>query len=161
MAEMDEIAEVNRRAREKHPSQPMLDIDVEGLKACARGEAESPPHPYRGAIYPASVLRGVEGKSVLCLASGGGQQSAFFGILGARITVLDIADSQLGRDRIAAEHYGYPVDTVRGDMCKLSCFEDASFDHVDMGIAIYDKIAPAGQSALLPSIHSPVQIGIT
>lgn len=137
MPEMDNIAEVNRRAREKHPSEPMLDIDVEGLVACAQGKAERPPHPYRGAINPPSVLRDVKGKDVLCLASGGGQQSAFFGILGANVTVLDIANSQLEQDLNAAEHYGYSVKTVRGDMRDLSCFEDASFDHVDMGIAIY------------------------
>ena len=137
MAEMDHIAEVNRRARENHPSEPMLDINIDGLKACAEGRTERPPHPYRGAINPPSVLRGVKGKDVLCLASGGGQQSAFFGILEANVTVYDIADRQLEQDRKAAEHYGYPVSTVRGDMRDLSCFEDASFDHVDMGIAIY------------------------
>lgn len=137
MAEIDHIAEVNRRAREKHPSEPMLDIDIEGLKACAEGKAARPPHPYRGAINPPSVLCGVKGKDVLCLASGGGQQSAFFGILGANVTVLDIADSQLKMDRKAAAHYGYPVTVVRGDMRDLSCFGDRSFDHVDMGIAIY------------------------
>jgi len=144
MPEIDKAAELNRRAREAHPSEPMLDIDIEGLEACARGEAARPPDPYRGAINPPSVLRGVSGKRVLCLASGGGQQSAFFGILGAHVTVLDIADSQLEQDRTAARHYGYPVKTVRGDMRDLSCFDDASFDHVDMGLAMYavPKIRP-------------------
>lgn len=137
MAEMDIIAEMNRKAREKHPSEPMLDIDVDRLKACVDGDADRLPHPYPSAINPPSVLRDIQGKDVLCLASGGGQQSAFFGTLGANVTVLDIADSQLRQDRKAAEHYGYAVTTVRGDMRDLSCFADRSFDHVDMGVAIY------------------------
>ncbi|MBM7568918.1 class I SAM-dependent methyltransferase [Paenibacillus sacheonensis] len=70
------------------------------------------------------------GKKVLCLASGGGQQSAAFGLLGAVVTVFDISASQLERDRAAAEHYGYEASLVQGDMRDLSCFDNDSFDIV-------------------------------
>jgi SAM-dependent methyltransferase len=139
MPEMDIAAEVNRRGREAHPSTPALDIDVAELKqfVAAGATGRFLPGSYPSAINPPSLLRDIGGKRVLCLASGGGQQSAFFGILGARVTVLDIAEAQLQQDRIAADHYGYPVRTERGDMRDLSRFADESFDHVDMGLAIY------------------------
>lgn len=139
MPEMDIAAEVNRRGREAHPSMPALDIDVAELRqfVAAGATGRVLPGSLPSAINPPSLLRDIGGKHVLCLASGGGQQSAFFGILGAHVTVLDIAEAQLQQDRIAADHYGYPVRTERGDMRDLSLFPDESFDHVDMGLAIY------------------------
>jgi SAM-dependent methyltransferase len=81
-------------------------------------------------IEPRYLLEGVKGKDVLCLAAGGGQQSAVFGLLGANVTVLELSAGQLRGDRTAAEHYGYPVRTVKGDMRVLSAFQDAAFDLV-------------------------------
>lgn len=139
MPEMDEAAEVNRRGREAHPSQPALDIDAAALRKSVADGAGGRylPCSLPSAINPPSLLRDIEGEHVLCLASGGGQQSAFFGILGAQVVVLDIAEAQLEQDRIAADHYGYEIRTERGDMRDLSRFPDESFDHVDMGLAIY------------------------
>ncbi len=72
----------------------------------------------------------VEGRAVLCLAASGGQQSAAFGLLGARVTVLDLSENQLARDRETAARYGFPVATEQGDMRDLSRFPDSSFDIV-------------------------------
>src|SRR5581483_5054924 len=63
-------------------------------------------------------------------ASGGGQQSAAFALLGAEVTVLDIAEGQLERDRQVAEHYQVAIKTVQGDMRDLSPFTEVSFDIV-------------------------------
>lgn len=82
------------------------------------------------AIENRELLRNVQDKEVLCLASGGGQQSAVFGLLGAHVTVLDLSEGQLKGDRTTAQHYGYQVNTVKGDMSDLSAFADASFDLV-------------------------------
>ena len=84
-------------------------------------------------MYPANVLSDVSGKNVLCLAAGGGQQSAVYGLLGARVTVVDIAEGQLDGDRKAAAHHGYEVTTVHADMRDLSCIGDGSFDLVYQG----------------------------
>jgi SAM-dependent methyltransferase len=81
-------------------------------------------------VDPMGVLDRIEGRDVLCLASGGGQQSAAFGILGARVTVLDLSEVQLQRDQEAARHYGLEVRTVQGDMRDLSAFADGTFDIV-------------------------------
>lgn len=79
-------------------------------------------------VDPLSLTGELAGKDVLCLAGGGGQQSAAFSILGAKVTVLDLSETQLERDREAAQHYGYEVRTEYGDMRDLSRFADASFD---------------------------------
>ena len=81
-------------------------------------------------IYPISILADVKGKDVLCLASGGGQQSAIFALLGANVTVIDIAKGQLKGDKKASVHYGYKVKTIQGDMSNLSMLKDNSFDLV-------------------------------
>jgi SAM-dependent methyltransferase len=118
---MDEVARYNKerwedlaRARVGF-SRPALDLDEESA---------------RRMLDPYGLLGAVKGESVLCLASGGGQQSAAFGLLGADVTVFDLSETQLERDREAAAHYGLNVRTVQGDMRDLSSFGDDSFDVV-------------------------------
>jgi ubiquinone/menaquinone biosynthesis C-methylase UbiE len=96
-------------------SRPWLDLD-EG-RALAR-------------LDPSGHLGGVRDKDVLCLAGGGGQQSAAFAVAGARVSVLDISERQLELDRAAARHYGRAVATIQGDMRDLSAFESERFDIV-------------------------------
>jgi ubiquinone/menaquinone biosynthesis C-methylase UbiE len=81
-------------------------------------------------IDPEMQLADIENMTVLCLAASGGQQSAAFGLLGARVTVCDLSENQLEKDRLAADHYGFPVETVQGDMQDLSGFAFDSFDIV-------------------------------
>lgn len=69
-------------------------------------------------------------QDVLCLASGGGQQSVCFSLLGARVTVIDLTPAQLEMDRQMGEHYGFNIRIEQGDMRDLSRFEDQSFDIV-------------------------------
>ena len=88
------------------------------------------PHEQLGTMFPANILSNVDGKDVLCLASGGGQQSAVFSLLGARVTVVDISEGQLDGDRKAAKHYGYEITTMRVNMRDLSLIENGSFDLV-------------------------------
>lgn len=111
---------------------PRLDLTREGVETYAHGSVEQPGFP----IFPRSLLYDVEGKRVLCLASGGGQQSAVFGLLGAQLTVLDISEGQLRGDKLAAEHHGYEVRLVKGDMCDLSVFENGEFDLIYQPISI-------------------------
>jgi predicted SnoaL-like aldol condensation-catalyzing enzyme len=72
----------------------------------------------------------VQSMNVLCLAGGGGQQSAVFSLLGSHVTVLDLTPEQLERDRQAADHYGYRVTTIQGDMRDLSALPGDYFDRV-------------------------------
>jgi SAM-dependent methyltransferase len=70
------------------------------------------------------------GASVLCLASGGGQQGPVLAAAGADVTVLDNSPRQLSRDEEVAARDGLAIRTVLGDMRDLSDFPDASFDLV-------------------------------
>jgi SAM-dependent methyltransferase len=64
------------------------------------------------------------------LASGGGQQSVAFGLLGAQVTVVDLSPDQLDRDRQMAQHYGLELALQQGDMRNLSPLASQSFDIV-------------------------------
>ncbi len=75
-------------------------------------------------------LGDLTGQRVLCLACGGGQQSVAFALLGATVTVVDLSEAQLERDRIAATHYGINIRIIQADMRDLSALESATFDLV-------------------------------
>ena len=126
----------DKRAREGYINcVPALHLTREMVKEFVTGERDDLPG---SAVDPRErpVFQGVERKQVLCLASGGGQQSAVFGLLGAKVTVFDLCEGQLEADRVAARHYGYEVRTVKGDMRDLSVFDDATFDLVYQAISI-------------------------
>lgn len=148
MSKQDEIASINKKHWEKMVKQgcdlthPWLNLDRDLVHKYAKGQLVSIPEPLVD-MYPASVLANVEGKDVLCLASGGGQQSAVFSLLGARVTVLDLVEGQLQGDRRAAENYGYKVTTVRADMRDISCINDESFD----------LVYQASSMAYVPNVH--------
>jgi SAM-dependent methyltransferase len=131
----DEVAIANERHWERMVEEecgftiPWLDLDPDVIRRYARGELDPVPETLTW-IAPRDILTDVEGKDVLCLASGGGQQSAVFGLLGARVTVVDLAQGQLEGDRKAAAHYGYEITTIHSDMRDLSCLDDESFDMV-------------------------------
>ena len=118
---MDDLAKYNKERWEALAkagiafSRPMLDLDARSA---------------RGLVDPEGMMDDPRGRDVLCLAGGGGQQSAAFALLGATVTVFDLSETQLARDREAASHYRVSVRTVQGDMRDLSGFADASFDLV-------------------------------
>ena len=135
MSQSDEVALANEKHWEKMVRErcgftvPWLDLDPDVIRQYAHGDLDPVPEPL-DVVSPHNILADVKGKDVLCLASGGGQQSAVFGLLGARVTVVDLAQGQLEEDRRAAAHYGYPVTTIHADMRDLSCLDKASFDLV-------------------------------
>lgn len=118
---MDELAKYNKERWEELAqaqvaySRPFLHLDATTA---------------RQVVDPQGFLGEIAGKQVLCLAGGGGQQSAAFALLGAQVTVLDISETQLQRDQQAAQHYNLPITTYQGDMRDLSRFVDNSFDVV-------------------------------
>lgn len=137
----DDIARHNRRrwtewvANGEVYTRPWLELKRETVHAYAQGELDVLPEPYRY-IYPQFILKDVTGRDVLCLASGGGQQSVVFGLLGAKVTVLDLTEAQLAGDRKAARHHGYNITATQGDMRDLSRFPAASFDLVYQAISL-------------------------
>jgi SAM-dependent methyltransferase len=96
-------------------SQPFLDWTVEKAQAF---------------VGRHQILSDVRGKRVLCLGGGGGQDSVAFALAGADVTVFDLSDVQLERDRESAARYHFPLKTVQGDMRDLSMFTADAFDIV-------------------------------
>ena len=145
MSNQDEVRLANEQHWDKMVTEgcgftvPWLDLDVSLIRQYARGGLEAVPEPLDAMwvsaqitdpTWVSSLLANIEGKDVLCLALGGGQQSAVYGLLGARVTVLDLSEGQLKGDRRAAAHYGYEVSTIHADMRDLSCLGDECFDLV-------------------------------
>ena len=118
---MDELARFNKERWEElaqagiEYSRPFLDLNESSA---------------RNVFDVENRLGDVKGKDVLCLAAGGGQQSAAFGLMGANVTVLDLSETQLQRDQEAAAHYGLEIETLQGDMRDLSRLESGAFDIV-------------------------------
>jgi SAM-dependent methyltransferase len=70
----------------------------------------------------------VKNKSILCLASGGGQQTPILAAAGANVIVFDLSPKQLQQDKMVAEREGLSIKTVEGDMANLEVFDDSTFD---------------------------------
>lgn len=72
----------------------------------------------------------IAGEKVLCLAAGGGRQSALYAAAGAIVTVLDISREMLLLDTQVAAERKLSVRTVEGSMLDLSMFAAGEFDIV-------------------------------
>ncbi|GEM_PF-246947 len=97
-------------------SQPKLALTPEKAKA----------YLLNHSFYNADL----SGQKVLCLASGGGQQSIGFALLDATVTVVDFSAEQLKKDRLVAEKYGKSIRCIKTDMQDLSMLSDNEFDIV-------------------------------
>ncbi len=131
----DDLAATNRARWNE-----LVDANVE----YARPMLELTPDSARAFLDPVGLMGDLRGKQVLCLASGGGQQSVAFALLGAQVTVFDLSDKQLERDHLAAAHYGLTIRTVQGDMRHMHQLADATFDLVYQAFSInfVPRVAP-------------------
>lgn len=133
MSREDKIAELNEQWWEKMVKEkcgftrPWLDLSKKDIQRYIQNPLSTQNKQLK-TMFPAEVLPKVDGNKVLCLASGGGQQSAVFGLLGAQVTVVDISEGQLDGDRKAADYYGFEINTIQADMRDLSCLGNDSFD---------------------------------
>lgn len=82
-------------------------------------------------LDPENWLAGsVRGKKILCLASGGGLQSALLAAAGALVTVVDLSPEMLARDREVAARHNFQILTVQASMEDLSMLPANSFEIV-------------------------------
>lgn len=79
---------------------------------------------------PSEWLKDVKGKKVLCLAGAGGLQAPLLACAGAEVTVLDLSEKMLEKDRAIAETEQLNIQIEKGNMCDLSRFADGSFDYI-------------------------------
>ena len=80
-----------------------------------------------GKKVPKEWFEKANGKKILGLACGGGQQGPVFAIKGYDVTIMDFSKSQLQRDEMVAEREDLKINTVQGDMTKPFPFENETF----------------------------------
>ncbi len=76
------------------------------------------------------LAHGVAGMRLLCLAAGGGKQSALYAALGADVTVVDLSPEMLALDRQVAAERNLAIRTIEASMDDLSMLAAASYDIV-------------------------------
>ncbi len=72
----------------------------------------------------------VAGLNLLCLAAGGGRQSALYAAAGANVTVVDLSGAMLELDRRVAAHRGFSMRLLETSMDDLSMLQEGEFDVV-------------------------------
>ncbi len=72
----------------------------------------------------------IAGKRLLCLAAGGGRQSAVYARAGAIVTVVDISPKMLELDKAIAAEMNLPITAFETSMDDLSILAPESFDIV-------------------------------
>jgi SAM-dependent methyltransferase len=72
----------------------------------------------------------IRGKSLLCLAAGGGKHGPLYAACGAVVTVVDLSPVQLELDRQVATERRLELRTVEASMDDLSMFSAGAFDMV-------------------------------
>ena len=86
--------------------------------------------PLGNDVIPDAWLGDLRGKRVLCLAGAGGLQAPLLACAGADVTVFDLSQRMLDKDREVADREKLSIQIERGNMCDLSRFADESFDLV-------------------------------
>ena len=79
---------------------------------------------------PKEWLKDIKRKKVLCLAGGGGLQAPLLACAGAEVTVIDISNKMLDKDRKIAKDENLQIKIVKGNICNLSMFGDSYFDYI-------------------------------
>lgn len=122
--------------RRQRFTRPAADDDFADPTAATDGAGWLPPN--------------LAGLRVLCLAAGGGKQSALYAALGAEVTVVDLSPEMLALDRQVAAERNLAIRTVEASMDDLRMFAAASFDlvvhpvstcYVPDVIAVYREVA--------------------
>ena len=95
----------------------------------ARPASDQDCHDPLAAVDGLGWLGGnIEGKELLCLAAGGGRQSAIYASAGVRVTVVDISPGMLELDREVARERRLDIHVVEASMDDLRGLTPQSFD---------------------------------
>ena len=124
-----DVRDYNRRAWDglvERGDRWTVPVSPETIEAARRGEWSivlTPTKPVPREWFPP-----LEGREVLVLAGGGGQQGPVLAAAGATVTVLDNSPRQLEQDQRVARRDGLTLHCREGDMADLSGFGADSFD---------------------------------
>ena len=92
------------------------DILVKSDVPCGRPRLDLNPQKAKEWLNKDGILGDLKGKKVLCLASGGGQQSIGFALLGANVTVTDFSSEQLKKDKTVSEKFSKNIHIRDGSL---------------------------------------------
>ena len=101
-------------------------VAPEEIAAAKKGQWQVILTPTKA--VPRNWFGDIKNKSVLGLASAGGQQVPIFAAAGASVTSFDNSPEQLIKDSLVAEREGLNIALEQGDMADLSRFDDEHFD---------------------------------
>jgi SAM-dependent methyltransferase len=126
------------RPTELMNNDPILDTNRKVYDSMAtRGDPLCRPATDEELANPLATVDGagwlgnsIHGKSLLCLAAGGGRQSSLYVAAGANVTVVDLSGAMLDLDRQVAAQRGYSLRLFEASMEDLSMLKDAEFDIV-------------------------------
>jgi SAM-dependent methyltransferase len=113
-------------AKVRQKDQWTCPVDEETIDQARQGQWQILLTPTRP--VPQFWLGDVTGLTILCLASGGGQQAPILAAVGANVTVLDNSPLQLKQDRRVAQTHRLSLKLIEGDMTDLSMFDKETFD---------------------------------
>ncbi|MEM0925639.1 MAG: class I SAM-dependent methyltransferase [Planctomycetota bacterium] len=102
----------------------------DGDPLCRPATKEEMSRPLEFVDQAGWLGESIAGWRVLCLAAGGGRQSAMYASAGADVTVVDLSGAMLELDRLAAAEHGYRVRVLQTSMEDLSGLATAEFDLV-------------------------------
>lgn len=126
---MDNIVEYNSAAWDREASSGnewTRPVGAATIERARRGDWSVVLTPVKP--VPKDWFGDVNGKDILCLASGGGQQAPILAAAGANVTSFDNSAKQLESDRLVADREGLQIRLEKGDAADLGRFDDASFD---------------------------------
>jgi SAM-dependent methyltransferase len=123
-----------RRTAIERNRQAWNDLARQGVPLARPATDKDFTDPLR-AVDPDGWLRrglggSVVGKRVLCLAAGGGRQGPLHAAAGMEVTVLDVSEAMLEKDRTVAGARGCRLRLCRTSMDDLSELRDGEFDAV-------------------------------
>lgn len=120
-----------QRSAALRASQQCYDAMVANEVALCRPASDAELADPLATLDPIGWLGGtVAGKKLLCLAAGGGRQSALYATAGAHVTVVDLSAAMLELDRQVAHRRGLQLRLIQSSMDQLGMLATASFDIV-------------------------------
>ena len=125
-----DIVSHNRRAwnhQSKTGNEWTIPVSAATIAAARKGDFEVVLTPNKP--VPKNWFGDLENTSVLCLASGGGQQAPVLAAAGARVVGVDVSEEQLKADRFVANREKLPLVTLQATMTSLP-LRTATFDLV-------------------------------
>ncbi len=121
----------SRRASALRQNQQCYDqLVVAGVALCRPATEQELADPLH-TVDPLGWLGGnIRGWKVLCLAAGGGRQSALYASAGADVTVFDLSAAMLELDRRVAQQRRLSIRVAQGSMDRLEGIANGAFDLV-------------------------------